>query len=159
LCGPIIDFLEALVVLTGLRIVRVELERSLVGLARFVELSLVLVADREIVEGRRVGRIDLRRFLPAIDRLAPQSALRDADAEVDLRLRVLLRISERRRRGQHRGRREDRDHWTVHRELAVTIPYLQAEPSKRCATAAAEISAGFARSRLRRFTKRGRPVL
>ena len=36
--GPVIDFLEQLVVLTNLRVVRLELQRLFVGLARLVEL-------------------------------------------------------------------------------------------------------------------------
>ena len=42
----VIDFLEQLVVLPDLRVVRLELERLLVRLARLVELALVLVRDR-----------------------------------------------------------------------------------------------------------------
>src|SRR5579872_1287825 len=82
---PVIDFLEQLVVLTDLGIVRIELERSLVRLAGFVELPFVFVGDREIVERGRVGRVELRRFLPAVDRFAPETLLRDVDAELDLR--------------------------------------------------------------------------
>ena len=48
----------------------------------------MLVADGEIVERGRVGRVDLDRPLPAVDRLAPQAALRDVDAERHLRLGV-----------------------------------------------------------------------
>ena len=66
LAGPVIDFLEKLVVLTDLSIVRVELDRFLVRLARLVELALVLVGDREIVERRRVGRVELRSLFPAV---------------------------------------------------------------------------------------------
>src|SRR5437762_3477385 len=84
--GPVIDFLEELVVLLNLRVVRIELERPLVGLARLFELPFVLVRNREIVEGRRIARIELGGFLPAVDRFAPEPALRDVDAEFDLRL-------------------------------------------------------------------------
>src|SRR5262245_16702619 len=92
----IIDFLEKLVVLSDLGIVRVEFERFLVCLARLFELALVLVRNREIVEGRGVGRIDFDGFLPPVDRLAPQAALRDADAELDLGFCVFSRVSPRR---------------------------------------------------------------
>src|SRR5262249_55238629 len=147
LSGPIIDFLEELVVLPDLRIVRIELERLLVRLARFVELALVLVADREIVVRGGVGRIDLRGFFPAVDRLAPKPALSDADPEFNLRFGVFFRVGRRRRRGQQRGTRDDRDHWPDHRDLPVTIPYLPAEPSKRYAMALPKKPAGFARCR------------
>src|SRR6266540_2669720 len=81
---PIIDFLEQLVVLTDLRVVRREFQRLLVRLARFVELAFVLVSDREIVECLGVRRIELDGLFPPIDRLAPQTALRDIDPELDL---------------------------------------------------------------------------
>src|SRR6185369_10199136 len=42
----VIDFFEQLVVLTNLGVVRLDLERLLVRLARLVELALVLVSDR-----------------------------------------------------------------------------------------------------------------
>ena len=59
----------------------------------------MLVGDRQIVERGRVGRIDLDGLFPAVNRLAPQAALRDVDAELDLRLGVAARVGERRRRG------------------------------------------------------------
>ena len=65
LSGPIIDFLEELVVLANLRIVRIDLERFLVGLARLVELPFVFVADGEVVEGGDVVRVDLGRPFPS----------------------------------------------------------------------------------------------
>src|SRR5262245_49886661 len=92
----VIDFLEELVILSHLRIVRVEFERFLVRLARLVQLPLVLVRDREIVVRSRVGRIDLHRLLPAVDGLAPEAALRDVDPELDLGLGVASRVGERR---------------------------------------------------------------
>src|SRR5262245_4065311 len=91
----IIDFLEELVVLSDLGIVRVEFERFLVRLARLFELALVLVRNREIVEGRGVGGIDFDGLLPPVDRFAPQAALRHADAELHLRFRVFSRVGPR----------------------------------------------------------------
>src|SRR5262245_58322244 len=81
---PVLAFLEQLVVLTDLRGVRLDLERLFVRLARFLELAFVFVRDREIVERGGVGRIDLDRLFPAVDRFTPQAALRDVDAEFDL---------------------------------------------------------------------------
>src|SRR5690349_13641395 len=72
---PIIDFLEQLVVLSNLRVVGRQFERLLVGLARFVQLSLVLVRDRQVVVRLRVGRIKLDGFFPAVNRFAPEAAL------------------------------------------------------------------------------------
>ena len=100
---PVIDFLEQLVVLTDLRVVRIELERFLVRLARFVELTFVLVGDRQVVERGGVGRVDLDGFFPAVDGFAPEAALRDVDAELDLRLGVAARVRERRACGHDRG--------------------------------------------------------
>src|SRR4249920_2411204 len=80
----VIDFFEELVVLTNLGVAWLDLDRLLVGLARLVELALVFVGDRQIIERRRVGRVDFDGLLPAIDRLAPQPAQGDVHAEVDL---------------------------------------------------------------------------
>src|SRR4051794_4297291 len=102
LAGPVIDFLEQLVVLTDLSVVGIQLNRLFVGLSRVVELTLVLVGDCEVVEGRGVGRVELGRALPAINRFAPQAALRHVDAELDLRLRVASCVGERRRRSHGR---------------------------------------------------------
>ena len=44
LSRAVIDFLEQLVVLLDVRVVRLELQRLLVGVPRFVEIALVLVA-------------------------------------------------------------------------------------------------------------------
>ena len=52
----------------------------------------MLVAHRQIVERRRVGRVDLRGPLPAVQRLFPQAALRDGDAELHLGLGVRPRV-------------------------------------------------------------------
>src|SRR5688572_10344202 len=49
LAGAVIDFLEQLEVLTNLNIIRLEVERFFVSLARFVQLSFVLVGNGEIV--------------------------------------------------------------------------------------------------------------
>src|SRR6267378_8538055 len=80
----VIDFLEELVVLSHLRVVRVEFERLLVRFARLFELALVLVGNREIVEAGGVGRVDFHGFFPAVDSFAPEAALRDVDAELHL---------------------------------------------------------------------------
>ena len=44
----------------------------------------MLVGDREVVPGRRVGGIDIHRLLPAVEGFVPQPVLRDLDAELDL---------------------------------------------------------------------------
>jgi hypothetical protein len=95
--------------LTDLHVVRLELERALVRVARLVELSFVLVADRQIVERRCVGGVDLDRLFPAVNRLAPEAALGDRDPEGDLFLRVAPRVGERRRNRQQGDRRAGRD--------------------------------------------------
>ena len=84
----------------------IQFERLFVRLARLVELPFVLVRDGEIVEGRGVGRVELGRLFPAVDRLAPEPALRDADAEFDLGLGLAPRVGERRRRRQSRDERD-----------------------------------------------------
>src|SRR5262249_60894722 len=73
----VIDFLEQLVVLADLRIVRIELDRFFVRFAGLVELTLVLVRDREVVVGGGVRLVELDRLLPAVDRFAPEAAHRD----------------------------------------------------------------------------------
>src|SRR5581483_7942587 len=120
-----------------------ELERLLVRLARFLQLSLVLVADGEIVVRGSVRGIDLRCFFPAVDRFAPETALRDVDAERHLRFRVAFRVGERRRSRQSRRTRDQRNNPGFHRWFTATIPYLPAELSKRCATAGHENSRSF----------------
>src|SRR5262249_25405693 len=137
LSSPIIDFLEELVVLPDLRVVRVELQRLLVGLARLVELAFVFVPDRQIVVRRNVGGVELRGLFPAVNRLAPEAALGDVDAEFDLRARVASCVGVRLRGGQHRRARNQRDREAFHEWLPATIPYLPAKLSKRCATARA----------------------
>ena len=110
----------------------------------------MLVGDGEIVVRRGVGRIDLGRLLPAVDRLAPQPALRDVDAELDLGFRVASRVGERRRRGsaQPQQTRRGRDDGHFHSvDSAVTIRVLRpADSSKPYATAERGKPACFARS-------------
>jgi hypothetical protein len=81
--GPLVDFLEELVVLADVLIFRCELECLLVGGASLVELALVFVPDREVIVGGRVRRIDLSRPLPAVNRFLPESAVGNLDAEGD----------------------------------------------------------------------------
>src|SRR6266850_6062524 len=90
----VIDFLEQLVVLSHLRIVRVEFERLLVRLPGLFELPFVLVRNREIVVGGGVGRIEFHRLLPAVDGFPPEAALRNVDAELDLGLGVASCVGE-----------------------------------------------------------------
>src|SRR5512138_3419696 len=59
LSHAVIDFLEQIVVLADLRVVRLELQRLVVRLARLVEQAFVFVRDREIVVGGGVLRIEL----------------------------------------------------------------------------------------------------
>src|SRR5918996_3057444 len=84
----VIDFLEQFVVLFDERVVRLELQRLLVRRASLVELAFVFVRNRQIIVRRRVGGINLRGALPAVDRLAPQPALRNGNTEFDLLLGV-----------------------------------------------------------------------
>src|SRR5262245_59656010 len=88
----IIDFLEKLVVLLDLLIVRLQGEGLFVRRASLIELPLVFVGDRQVVEGRCVSRVDLDGLFPAIDGLAPEPALRDVDSEIDLSLRLAADI-------------------------------------------------------------------
>src|SRR5204863_1025519 len=53
----VIDFLEQIVVLTNLRVVRLYRQGFLVRLACLVELALVLVSNAEVVVRRGVHRI------------------------------------------------------------------------------------------------------
>src|ERR1700687_2948602 len=71
----IIDFLEEVVVLLDLRVLRVERERLFVGCSCLDELSFVFVCHGQIVESGRVRRVDLDRLLPSVDGLAPQTSL------------------------------------------------------------------------------------
>src|SRR6185503_3155462 len=119
--GSIIDFLEQLVVLLDLGVVWFQRQRLVVGLAGLIKLSLVLVGDGQIVPGRSVGGIDFDGLLPPVDRFAPQSALRDVDPELDLRLGVSARVRVRRtcqctEKKDRSGRAE-----TLHREMNPTI--------------------------------------
>src|SRR5580765_5911373 len=81
---PVIDFLEQLVVLFYERVVWLQFERFFVRRTGLFEVSLVFVGDAEVVEGFCVLGIDLHRAFPAVDRFAPEAALRDRDAEFDL---------------------------------------------------------------------------
>src|SRR5262245_33439845 len=110
----VIDFLEELVVLTDLGVVRRELESLLVRFASLVELSFVLVGNRQVIVGLGIGGIELDRFFPAVDRLAPQPALRDVDAELDLRFGVASRIGKRWRTRHQQAEDGDRDGAKLH---------------------------------------------
>src|SRR5262245_47312585 len=98
----IIDFLKELVVLFDQRVAGLELERLLVRRSRFRQVAFVFVRDGQIVVRGGVGRIDLGRTLPAVDRLSPQPALRDGDAELHLFLRVRTGV-----RCKRRGRKRE----------------------------------------------------
>src|ERR1043166_3650265 len=98
--GAVIDFLEQIVVLADVRVVRIERERLFVGLPRFVELPFVLVRNRQIVERGGVFRVEFDGFLPAVNRFAPQAALRAVDAELSLLARIGSRVGGH-RRGRH----------------------------------------------------------
>src|SRR5262245_48472339 len=92
----IIDFLEQLVVLLDLSVVRFERQRLFVGLASLIELAFVLVGNGQIVPCRGIGGVDFDGLLPPVDGLAPKSALGDVDPEFDLRLGVGARVCVRR---------------------------------------------------------------
>ena len=64
----------------------------------------MLVGDREIVESGGIGRIELGGAFPAIDRLSPESALRDLNAEFDLLLGLVALSGERGSRVQSQER-------------------------------------------------------
>src|SRR5262245_54116406 len=116
----VIDFLEQLVVLADLRVVRFELERFFVGVAGLVEHALVLVGDAEIVVRGGVCRVELDRFLPAVDRFAPEPALRHVDAEFHLRSRLAPRVGKcRRNRSDRKCQNERCPH--LHGWLLLTI--------------------------------------
>src|SRR5262245_19558298 len=124
LCGrPVIDFLEQLVVLTDLSVVRIELEGTLVRLAGFVELTFVLVRNRQVVKRGGVRGVDLGCFFPAVDRFAPEAALRDVDAEFNLRFSVATRVRDRRACGHDRGGCHEKRDAQNHHYLSLTIPY------------------------------------
>src|SRR5262245_30495102 len=89
----VIDFLEELVILANELVVGLELERPLVRFPCLLELTLVLVGDRQVVEGRRVVRVDLRGLLPTVNRLPPETSLRDRNSELDVLLRLVSRVS------------------------------------------------------------------
>src|SRR4051794_29244442 len=120
--GPVIDFLEQLIVLPNLEVVGFHLHRLLVSAPCFVQLSFVFVGDSEIVEGSRVGRVDFDGAFPAIDRLFPKAFLRHVDAERHLRLRVAPRIGER-RCGAEDGKAENAGEKAHLHEGAVKVHY------------------------------------
>src|SRR2546422_784194 len=93
----VIDFLEQIVVLANLRVVRIERQRFFVRPARLVELSLVLVGDAEVVEGRGVFRVELDGLFPAVNGLAPEPPLGDVDAELHLLPSVGSAVGQQRR--------------------------------------------------------------
>src|SRR5262245_59547510 len=98
LSHAVIDFLEQIVVLAALGVVRFEFECLVVRFPRFFKLAFVFVRDGEIVVGGRVARVELDGFFPAIDGFAPETALRDVDAEINLRARFIALVGECRRR-------------------------------------------------------------
>src|SRR4029450_13409098 len=84
----IIDFSEQLVVLLDQGVTGLELERPFIRRARLREIAFVFISNGQIVVCGRVARIDLSGSFPAVNRLAPQPALRNRDSELDLLLRV-----------------------------------------------------------------------
>src|SRR5687767_2866961 len=84
----VIDFPEQLVVLFDERVVGLELESLFVRAPGLCQFAFVLVGDGEVVQSGGVAGIDLRRAFPSVDRFAPQTPLRDGDAEFDLLLGV-----------------------------------------------------------------------
>ena len=84
------------------------------------ELTLVFVRDGEVVEGGRVGRVDLHGSFPAVDRLAPETALRDVDPEFDLRPGAGPGIGVRGHR--HAARRDERQKDCQPKLAHVMIP-------------------------------------
>src|SRR3990170_5173523 len=96
----VIDFLEEPKVLTDRGVTRLDWERFFVRLAGLVELAFAFVRDREVVMGGSVGGVDFDRPLPPVDGFAPETALRDVDAERNLLLRVAACVGECRRSRQ-----------------------------------------------------------
>src|SRR5687767_2116985 len=84
----IIDFSEQLVVLLDQGVSGLELERPFIRRARLREIAFMLIRNGQVVVGGRIARINLCRSFPAVDRFAPESALRDGDAELYLLLRI-----------------------------------------------------------------------
>src|SRR5688572_14394878 len=84
----VIDFPEELVILFDKGVARLELHGLFVGATGLAQFALVLVRNCQIVLRRRVGGVQLRRALPSVDGLAPQSALRDGNPELHLLFRV-----------------------------------------------------------------------
>src|SRR5687768_13310972 len=102
----VIDFLEEFVILFDERVIRLELQRLLVGGAGLIKLAFVLVGNRQVVVRGGVGRINLRRAFPAVNRLAPQAARRDGNTEFDLLLGVAARVGGQRRNAQRQQERK-----------------------------------------------------
>src|SRR6187455_243718 len=84
----IIDFSEQLVVLLDQGVTGLELERPFVRRACLREIAFMFVGNSQIVVSGSVARIDLCRLFPAVDRFAPESALRHRDAKLHLLLRI-----------------------------------------------------------------------
>src|SRR5262245_24614859 len=75
----VIDFLEQIVVLSNLCVLRIELQRLLVRLPGLLELPFMLVGHSEVVVGLGVAGIDFDCTFPPINGLAPQPASRHFD--------------------------------------------------------------------------------
>src|SRR5262249_8753279 len=111
----VIDFLEQIVVLPDLRVVRIEFQRFVVRLPGLFELPFVLVRNRQVVVRRGVLRVEFDGFFPAIDRFTPQPALRDVDAEIHLGTGFFAAVGKRRhRRQRERGDQENRNAAELH---------------------------------------------
>src|SRR3954453_5627579 len=93
----VIDFFEEIVILPDEEIFRVELQRLFVRLVCFLETPLVFERDRQVVPRGRIRGVELHGFLPPIQRLVPQTVLRDLDPELDLRLGIRSFVRERSR--------------------------------------------------------------
>src|SRR4030095_11241551 len=93
------DFPEQVVVLLDVLIVRIDLQRLLIGVIRLFEIALLLVGDRQIVPCGGVRGVDVGGALELRDRFTPEIVLRDLDAELHVLLRPLTSIG-----GEHRRR-------------------------------------------------------
>ena len=123
----------------------------------------MLVGDGEVVERRGVGRVELGRSLPAVDRLAPEAALRDVDAELDLRFArrscASANDGDAATVATHAtsSQQQSRFHEVI---SSATIAYPRLRSSKPYATAdREETSAIRATDASPRFTKLGRCVV
>ena len=96
----------------------------------------MLVGDGEVVERGGVGRVDFDRPLPAVDRLAPETALRDVDAELRLCLCIAPRICPRTRPGakQQQSARHSATR-SVMKDLCPTIATARAGTARQFAAA------------------------